>query len=165
VLSLNRVGDKLPGRGDSGNSAGAVFKCRGHTTDFGKRAARPLLHHPKIRAYMLHQQSRFTNQAAVNAAHAHHDHEQEPDAHGGEREPPEVVADIFSGQVHRRDTRCPSLMLCRLRSATITTRSPAETPLATSTRLGAERPSTTVRQAAFPSCSTNTPGLPLRQFQ
>ena len=54
---------------------------------------------------LVHQQRRLENQAAIDAAHAHDDHQQQADAHGGQREAAHIVADVTDGEVHGRVMR------------------------------------------------------------
>ena len=63
------------------------------------------LHDPEIRAHTLHQQSGLVNEAAINAAHAHDDHEQQPDAYSGKGKAARIVADVPDGEVHSRAMR------------------------------------------------------------
>jgi hypothetical protein len=40
------------------------------------------------------------DEASINAAHAHDDHEQQPDAYSGEGKAARIVADVPDGKVH-----------------------------------------------------------------
>ena len=100
MFALNGVRDEPPRPGHAGHGAGAVFEVGRHAGDFGERSARAALHHPEVRADFVHQQRGLPNQPAIDAAHAHDNHQQQANADGREREPSEVVANVFGGEVH-----------------------------------------------------------------
>ncbi|MPN10322.1 hypothetical protein SDC9_157617 [bioreactor metagenome] len=100
VFALDGVGDKSVGANHSGNRQNSVLDIAGNPGNFGERSAGALLHHPQVRAAPVDQQRRLLHQPAVNAAHAHDQHQQEPNAERGQHKPPEIVFDVFQGQIH-----------------------------------------------------------------
>ena len=105
VFALNVVGDKAPRTDHTRHGAQTIFQIRGHAGNLSERSARAALHHPQVRPDAVHHHQRVVNHAPINPAHAQHSHQQETDAHGRQGEPPEVVADVFGGEVHFAFTR------------------------------------------------------------
>ena len=88
VLALDGVRDEAPRLGHAGHGAHAVFQVGGNAGDFRERPAGAALHDPQVGAHAIHQQRGLVDEAAIDAAHAHDDHEQQADAHGGEGKRP-----------------------------------------------------------------------------
>ena len=109
VFALDGVGDEAPRLRHAGHGPHAVFEIGGNAGDFRERAAGAALHDPQVRTHTIHQQRGLVDESAINAAHAHDDHEQQPDAHAGEGEAARIVADVADGEIHGSLMRWPSV--------------------------------------------------------
>ena len=106
VFPLDGVRDKPPGRRHTRHGAGAILQAGGHAGNLGKGSARGTLHDPEVGADLLNQERGFANQPAIDAPHAHHNHQQQADAHSGEGEARQVVANVADGKVHLGSAEC-----------------------------------------------------------
>ena len=89
---------KLAAARDAGHGAEAILEGDRHAGLLGEGPAGVALDDPQVGADAVHQQRRVLHQPAVDAAHAHDDHEQQADADGGQHEPAEVVPDVAAAR-------------------------------------------------------------------
>ena len=93
-FALDGVRDEAARLCHAGHCPHAVFEVGGDAGNFRKGTAGAALHDPQVCAHPVHQQRGLVDESAIDAAHAHDNHEQHPDAHGGEDKTTRIVADV-----------------------------------------------------------------------
>jgi len=94
VFALDGVGNEAACLCHAGHGPHTIFEGGGDAGDFREGTTGAALHDPQVRAHAIHQQRGLVNQTSIDAAHAHDNHEQHANAHGGKHKAARVMADI-----------------------------------------------------------------------